>query len=81
MADKVTRTKLLKLVAQFSDGDDRTLTQPDPRSNLQPADFGGEFKAYAAKALLGDKTGAAFSGWKSAKVYDTTTVHLDLTTA
>ena len=82
MADKVKSVRELKLVAGFSDGDNRTLSFPDPADNLTKTAITAEtFVNAAKKVLLGDKTGADMTGWKSAKVYESTTTYLDLTTA
>ena len=82
MADKVKTVKELKLVAGFSDGDDRTLSFPNPADNLTKTQITATAFVNAAKAvLLGDKTGADMTGWKSAKVFESTTTYLDLTTA
>jgi len=81
MADKVKRVRELKLVAGFSDGDDRTLSFPNPKNNLTRAQITATAFVNAAKAaLLGDKTGADMTGWKSAKIFESTTTYLDLTT-
>lgn len=86
MADRVKTTRELKLVAAFSDGDDRTLAIPNPKSGLTKNDItsgtdGTALTNAAAAVLIGDKTGADFTTWKSAKVVEQTTVYLDLTTA
>lgn len=82
MADKVKSVKELKLVAGFSDGDDRTLSVPDPNDGLTKTQITNSTFVDAAKAvLLGDKTGADMTGWKSAKIFESTTTYLDLTTA
>ena len=85
MADRTVTSKQLKLVANFEDGDDRTIAIPAPLTTLtkakiltQKVDGEQSFTEAAAKVLVGDKTGAKFKNWKSAKVYDTTTVYLDL---
>ena len=82
MADKTKTSKELKLVASFSDGDDRTLSISKPKSTITKSDINATaFKNAAAAVLIGDKTGADFTTWKSAKVVEQTTVYLDLTTA
>lgn len=79
MADKVVNTNQLKLVAQFADGDDRTLTIDAPKSTLAKANIvNDEFIASAKAVLIGDKTGAEFTKWKSAQVRESTTVYLDI---
>ena len=82
MADKTKTVRELKLVAGFSDGDDRTLSIPNPTDGLTKTQITATAFVDAAKAvLLGDKTGADMTGWKSAKIFESTTVYLDLTTA
>lgn len=82
MADKVKSVRELKLVAGFADGDDRTLTVPDPKNSLTRTNFIATAFINAAKAvLIGDKAGAGMTGWKSAKIFESTTTYLDLTTA
>lgn len=76
MADTIKTTKQLKLQAGFADGDDRTITLDNPITGLT----GTQVKAVDGSALIGDKTGAAFSGWLSAKIVETQTTYLDLTT-
>lgn len=82
MADKVKTIRELKLVAGFEDGDDRTLSVPNPKTSITKANITGSGFYNAAKlALIGDKTGAVMTGWKSAKIFESTTTYLDLTTA
>ena len=79
MADTVKSSNQLKLVAAFSDGDDRTIAVDDPKTGLTKDDINDELFISAAKnVLVGDKAGAPFVGWKSAKVVEQTTVNLDL---
>jgi len=81
MADRIKNVRELKLVAKFSDGDDRTISAPNPRTGLTKDHINGASFIKAAKAsLIGDKTGANMTGWKSAAIYESTTVYLDLTT-
>lgn len=80
MADKITNKSELKLVAGFYDNDTRTITLDNPRNNLTA----GEIKTFGNairtnQAILGDKGGAAFVGFKSAKVSTKTITQLDLT--
>ena len=80
MADKTKTSKQLKLVAQFADGDDRTLAVDAPKSTLAKANIvNDEFIASAKAVLIGDKTGAEFTKWKSAKIHESETVYLDIT--
>lgn len=77
MADTTKTTKELKLVAGFVDGDTRTISYPDPRANLT-ADEINAVKPAAEKVLIGDKNGADFADWQSAKVVENSTVYLDI---
>lgn len=82
MADKTKTVKELKLVAGFTDGDDRTLSIANPKDGLTKTQITATaFVKAARSALLGDKTGAGMTGWKSAKIFESTTTYLDLTTA
>lgn len=75
MADRVTNTVELKLVAGFADEDDRTLTLPNPRGDITPQQL-HELETLAAPVLIGDKYGAAFTRWKLVtKVYKARTVY------
>ena len=77
MANKVKTTKQLKLIAGFADGDDRTIAFDTVRDDIT----GTEVKALESKAaagLIGDKAGAAFTGWKSAQIVTTKTTYVDI---
>ena len=79
MAD-ITKTKgTLQLVAEFTDGDDRTITVDNPKATLTA----GASNAVASSAKNnnippGDKAAADFSRFKSAKKIAQTTKYLDL---
>jgi len=65
MADRIKNVRELKLVAKFSDGDDRTLSFDNPKATLttdQLAAQINEASAYAKthQVILGDKIGAEF---------------------
>lgn len=77
MADKTVSTNELKLVVGFEDGDDRTLTVPNPTSGLTKASFNG-FDELASLVLEGDKAAADYKVLKSAKIHESTTVYLDI---
>ena len=79
MADVIKTRGTLQIVAEFSDGDDRTISLDNPSSEIGAA----EINAVAAYAknnniILGDKEGADFSRFKSAKKVAQTTRYLDL---
>jgi len=79
MADKITNSSTLKLLAGFVDEDDRTIRLPNPRSNLTAADITA-LNALATPVLIGDKYGATFSRFKIAIVEQRQRTELDLTT-
>ena len=77
MSDVSKSSYELKLLAGFVDEDDRTLTIPNPKSNLTWTDISA-FASVAANAIVGDKYGAEFSRIKSAKYVQTTNSYLDV---
>ncbi len=80
MADVTKTTKVLSLVAEFTDGDDRTLNLDNPKNDLTAAQINA-LNAPAANVLIGDQDQAAFKQFKTAKVITSTVTYLDLTTA
>lgn len=79
MADVTKTSKILSLVAEFTDGDDRTLNLDNPKNNVTASEINA-LNAYASGVLIGDKEQAAFQRFKSAKVKTTSVTYLDLTT-
>lgn len=79
MADIIKENSYLSLVAEFSDGDDRTINLDNPKSALN-ASLINACNSSASGILVGDKEGADFLRFKSAKKISATTVYLDLTT-
>lgn len=77
MADTVKNTTQLKIVAGFTDGDERTITIDNPRDGISSADILA-LNAKAAGVIIGDKYGAPFSAMKDAGIYTVTQVDLDL---
>lgn len=77
MADVTKTSKILSLVAEFTDGDDRTLNLDNPIDGLTGAQITA-LKAQAGGVLIGDKAQAAFKDFKSAKVINRTVTKLDL---
>lgn len=77
--DTTKTTKQLKLVAGFTDGDDRTISLDNPRDSITAADISA-MDSIAAGVLFGDKAGANFMRWKSAKTVESSVTYLDLTT-
>lgn len=79
MADKTTASKELKLGAQFYDNDDRTLSIDNPKNGVTAA----QIKEFATvlrntAAIIGDKSGAEFVGFKTARVVEQKRVDFDL---
>ena len=86
MADTVKTTKSLVMVAEFADDDTRTLSLDDPNATIGAASAAAAAQILALAAyikanqiLIGDKTGAAFSRIKSAKIVQRSVTQLDLT--
>ena len=79
MSDVINSRSVLQIVQGFSDGDDRTMTIDNPRSDVSPADLTA-VQTYIKNnnLVLGDKNGAAFTNFKSAKKITQTTRYLDL---
>lgn len=78
MATTISTFNNLKLVAAFSDEDDRTITLPNPKPNLTKE----EIDAVGAKAvdvLIGDKYGAEFTRIKTASYVTGSTTTIDFT--
>lgn len=79
MADKITQSNELKLEMQFYDGDTRTIAVDNPKSSLTKEQIkaaGTTIKN--ANAFIGDKDGAAFVGFKTAKKQTKKITQLDL---
>ena len=77
-ASKVTITNDLKIVAGFTDGDDRLITLPNPKPNLTEQQIRAIESSFGA-AFVGDKTGAQFDKFKSAAYVQSQTTEYDLT--
>ena len=80
MADKITTTSTLQMVAEFADGDDRTINLDNPNTAINLAQGVVNLGNYAKtnQVIIGDKADAAFKEFKSAKVIDKTIVKFDL---
>ena len=80
MSDVIKTKGTLTLVAEFADGDDRTLTVDNPKADISASAI-NSVAAYIKDndILLGDKAGADFTRFKSAKKIAQTTRYLDLT--
>ena len=76
MADKITTTNKLCCVSEFVDNDDRTLTLDNPKANVSAAQIKAvEAQIKAKNLLIGDKAGADFLRFKSAR--KETRIHTD----
>ena len=80
MADKVTTTTTLNIVAGFEDGDDRTINIDNPNTAINLGNAVHNLGEYAKtnQVILGDKAGSAFTDFKSAKLVTKTKTVLDL---
>lgn len=78
MADRTKHSNQLKLVVGFEDGDDRTISLENPKGDITAAQINA-LKPAVIAALQGDKAGATPTGWRDAKVVESTTVYLDIT--
>lgn len=79
MADTITSAKSLKIEVAFFDGDTRTITLTNPRSDIEESDV-RDVETYAVQneLLIGDKAGASITGFAHATVVDTTRRQLDI---
>lgn len=81
MADKIISSSTLNMVAGFADGDDRTISLENPNTAIdlaaQVANLGTYLKAN--QIVAGDKAGADFTKFKSAKIVNKTITKFDLT--
>lgn len=83
MADLVKTKSALQMVAEFVDNDDRAITLDNPAS-LTTAQFADSINAVGDyiktnNVIIGDKEGANFLRFKSAKKIVTTSIIYDLT--
>lgn len=75
--DVTTTTNDLKIVAGFTDGDTRLVTLPNPKQNLTESQIRATESSFG-NAFIGDRTGAAFDKYTSARYESVTTVKYDL---
>ena len=80
MANKTKTSQQLKLIAGFSDGDERTISYDNPKQNISAAEIIA-LNDLADGVIVGDKYGAPFTGFKEAGIATTTQVDLDITPA
>ena len=80
MADKTTTTTTLNIVAGFEDGDDRTILIDNPNTAINLGNAVHSLGSFAQtnQIILGDKAGAAFTSFKSAKLVTKEKTVLDL---
>lgn len=76
MADTISSTQSLTIVAEFDDGDDRSITVDDPRDGITWADITA-LNQYAANVLIGDKEQSPFNRFKNARLTNRYSVILD----
>lgn len=77
MADSISTSLDLRIVAGFADGDERTITLSDPKSTITAAQINA-LNASASSVLIGDKYGAPFLMMKDAEYVSKTVTKLDL---
>lgn len=80
MADKIKVSSDIKFVANFNDGDTRTITMPNPKSVEQLPALLGALQTYllSVHGLVGDKNEGAFTHISDARVVQTTEMTLDI---
>lgn len=77
MADTAKTTTTLNLEAEFVDGDTRSITLDNPKSDLTEQQIDA-LSPIMVKCLKGDKNGALFLRWKVAKIVQKTTTQFDM---
>ena len=77
MADTSKTTTTLNLEAEFVDGDTRSITLDNPKSDLTEQQIDA-LNPIMVKCLEGDKNGALFLRWKTAKIVQKTTTQFDM---
>lgn len=81
MADTMKETRELKFESMFVDGDTRTFSIKNPKSNITNADIVALNNYIGTNnILIGDKYGGRFGRITSASTVEKTTVTLDLET-
>lgn len=80
MADKTTTTNSVQIMTKYADGDTRTISIDDPNMSIdlgQAVHSLGSF-LLEKQVLIGDKTGAAFTGLDYANLIQKTKTEFDL---
>lgn len=82
MADVIKTKNTLSIEQEFTDGDTRIINLDNPASTISAAAINA-VGAYckANKCTIGDKAGADFLRFKSARITRGSTTYLDLTPA
>ena len=79
MADTITSASVLKLESYYSDADTRTIEVDNPKDNLTAEQINAVATvAKTTQAILGDKGGADFVRFNSARTQKNTRYQLDL---
>ena len=79
MADIVKSASLLNIECVFLDGDTRTITMKNPRSNISSSDIENlETFMQTENIIIGDRDSSDFRKIKKAVKRETTTAYLDL---
>ena len=79
MADIVKSASLLNIECVFNDGDTRTITLKNPRSNVSSSDIESlESFMRTENIIIGDRDSSDFRKIKQAVRRNTTTTYLDL---
>ncbi len=80
MPDVTKQSSTLSIVAEFADDDTRTITIENPVANISASAINALGTIAANNnILIGDKAGAAFTRFKSAKKKSTVIKNYDLT--
>ena len=78
--DTITSSREGKLVVEFYDGDNRTVTIDNPKTNATAAQVNAVVDWMKVnQPIVGDKTGASLTGASSYKIIEKTERKLDLT--
>ena len=79
MADTIKSSNELKMEFGFYDGDTRTHTEDNPRSDLNATDIHDlETSMITTQPVIGDKGGAQFVRINSAKIVEKQKIYVDL---
>ncbi len=79
MADVLTTTSSLKIETYFVDGDTRTITLKNPKSNIATEQITNlQTMLQTKQVLIGDRSGAAFGKISTVTRVDETKAHLDI---